>query len=481
MSSVSQMPTGLASPSVASAARRRPSPSVVGRLAASDAIEAGGFTPGTILVERYRVIGLIGRGGMGEVYRADDLKLGQPVALKFLPKHLSTDKERLERFFAEVRNARQVAHPNVCRVYDIGEVDGEHFLSMEYVDGEDLASLLRRIGRLPPDKALDIARQLCAGLASAHDRGILHRDLKPANVMVDGRGRARIMDFGLAVAAGEGASGDETAGTPAYMAPEQFAGKSASVRSDLYSLGLVLYELSTGKRAFDAVTIAGYRKKHSEETPTKPSAVLPDFDPAVERVILRCIEKDPAQRPSSAAQVAAALPGGDPLAAALAAGETPSPEMVAAAGQRSGLEPAQARWLLLGLAVVLAAAIFLTPRANIAWFVGLDKSPAVLRERTREILQLAGLTPKPVDFAESFETNWDFLSWAAAHGGFQKGMGRDAVAFSYRQALSDLSPAGHQRSGARSASHDSGPGAGRSRRWVRSRSTREASSSGSRS
>jgi serine/threonine-protein kinase len=439
ISSVSQLPTGLASPSVAAKAQRRPVSSVVGRLASSDAIAAGGFTPGAILAERYRIIGLIGRGGMGEVYRADDLKLGQPVALKFLPKHLSGDKERLERFFGEVRNARQVAHPNVCRVYDIAEVDSEHFLSMEYVDGEDLASLLKRIGRLPPDKALDLARQLCAGLAAAHDRGILHRDLKPANVMVDGRGRARIMDFGLAVAGGE-AGADESSGTPAYMAPEQFAGKPATVRSDLYALGLVLYELSTGRRAFDAVTIAAYRKKHAEETPTRPSAVLPDFDPAVERVILRCIEKDPAQRPSSAAKVAAALPGGDPLAAALAAGETPSPEMVAAAGERGAISPSTARRLLLALAAVVGLSIFLTPRANIAAFVGLEKSPELLRERAREIIAGAGLARKPADYANVFLTDADLLRWAAENRRLGADLSRDAVAFHYRQALLPLRP-----------------------------------------
>ena len=413
---------------------------MVGRLASSDAAGSAGFTPGTILVERYRIIGLVGRGGMGEVYRADDLKLGQPVALKFLPKHLSQSPERLDRFFAEVRNARQVAHPNVCRVYDIGDVEGEHFLSMEYVDGEDLSSLLKRIGRLPPDKALDLSRQLCAGLAAAHDRGILHRDLKPANVMVDGRGRARIMDFGLAVAGTEGEGEGETSGTPAYMAPEQFAGKGASVRSDLYALGLVLYELFTGKRAFDAVTIAGYRKKHAEQTPTLPSAVLPDFDPVVERVILRCIEKDPQRRPASASQVAAALPGGDPLAAALAAGETPSPEMVAAAGEKGAISPSTARRLLLALAAAVALSIFLTPRANIAAFVGLEKSPELLRERAREILAGAGLAQKPADFANVFLTDADFLRWAAENRRLGADLSRDAVAFDYRQARLPLTP-----------------------------------------
>ena len=132
----------------------------------------GGFTPGVVLQGRYRIVGLIGRGGMGEVYRAQDLKLGQAVALKFLPEEVGREPARLERFLNEVRIARQISHPNVCRVYDVGDADGRHFLSMEFVDGEDLASLLRRIGRLPADKGIEVARQVCAGLAAAHDRGV---------------------------------------------------------------------------------------------------------------------------------------------------------------------------------------------------------------------------------------------------------------------------------------------------------------------
>src|SRR5437762_2299506 len=168
-------------------------------LTSTDAIDHGRFAPGTLLEGRYRIVGRLGRGGMGEVYRADDLKLGQPVALKFLPESLAGDATRLARFLGEVRMARQVSHSSVCRVYDIGETDHLHFISMEYVDGEDLASLLRRIGRLPQDKAVVVARQICAGLSAAHEKGILHRDLKPANVMIDGRGHVRITDFGLAV------------------------------------------------------------------------------------------------------------------------------------------------------------------------------------------------------------------------------------------------------------------------------------------
>jgi len=163
-----------------------------------DSLMHGRFLPGAMLADRYRIVGLLGKGGMGEVYRADDLKLGQAVALKFLPLRFSEDPKRLVYFHNEVRLARQVSHPNVCRVHDICEADGQNFLSMEYVDGEDLATLIRRIGCLPHDKGLDIARQLCAGLAAAHDRGVLHRDLKPSNVMLDGRGRIKITDFGLA-------------------------------------------------------------------------------------------------------------------------------------------------------------------------------------------------------------------------------------------------------------------------------------------
>src|SRR3989475_2071154 len=196
-----------------------------------------GFAPGSIVAGRYRLVAVLGRGGMGEVYRADDLTLDQPVALKFLPEGVAADRARLEQFHNELRVARQVSHKNVCRLYDLGEADGRRFLTMECVDGEDLASLLRRIGRFPQERALEIARQLCAGVAAAHDRGVIHRDLKPANVMLDAEGNIRITDFGLAI--GTGASDPrDRAGTPAYMAPEQISGRPLSAQSDLYALGL---------------------------------------------------------------------------------------------------------------------------------------------------------------------------------------------------------------------------------------------------
>ena len=274
--------------------------------------DEGRFAAGTVIAERYRIVSLLGRGGMGEVFRADDLTLGQPVALKFLPKSM-TDEFMLERFRNEVRIARRISHPNVCRVYDIGETDNQVFLSMEYVDGEDLSSLVRRIGRLPRDKALEIARKICAGLAAAHDKGVLHRDLKPSNIMLDGRGEVLIMDFGLAGLVHE--IEDVRSGTPAYMAPEQLVGKEVTARSDIYALGLVLYELFTGKPAFEGKTHDEIMRVRRESTPHRLSTLVHDLDPSVEMVILRCLEEEPENRPSSALIVSAALPGGEYLIA----------------------------------------------------------------------------------------------------------------------------------------------------------------------
>lgn len=276
---------------------RRPSSSSSGWLTSSDSISHGRFAPGAVLDGRYRILNLLGRGGMGEVYRADDLRLGQPVALKFLPDAVATDAMRLAQFHNEVRTARQVSHPNICRVYDIGEANGLLFLSMEFVKGEDLATSLRRIGRFPEDKATDIARQLCAGLAAAHERGVLHRDLKPANVMLDEAGKVRLMDFGLATV---GAVEDVRVGTPAYMAPEQLLGRGVTERSDIYALGLVLYELFTGRRAFTASTLNELIEQHQSGSLTPPRAIVPTLDPAIDRAILRALDPDPARRPGSA-------------------------------------------------------------------------------------------------------------------------------------------------------------------------------------
>src|SRR5258707_579637 len=261
----------------------------------------GGFTPGTVLAARYRVVARLGRGGMGEVYRADDLKLGQAVALKFVRGALSP--EVLKRLYSEVALGRQVSHPSVCRLYDVVEVEHETFLAMEYVDGEDLQSLLARIGRLPPDKAVEIARDLCSGLAAVHEKGIIHRDLKPANVMIDGRGRARIT----------------------------------------------------------------------------------------------------------------LLPGMDPLEAAVAAGETPSPEIVAAAATVGDLSAGRAWGALACVIGGLVLAPWLADQTGYLQRALLPKTPEVMADRAREVLGRLAPDRMMADEAYSFERDVAYLGDVGAH------------------------------------------------------------------
>lgn len=383
----------------------------------SGVADQGRFLPGALLAERYRIVALIGKGGMGEVYRADDLILGQSVALKFLPEAASKNEELLMRFRNEVRLARRVSHANVCRVYDVGEVEGQTFLSMEYVDGEDLASLLRRIGRVPPDKAVEIARQVCAGLAAAHREGVLHRDLKPANIMLDSRGHAVITDFGLAGLADQIRAAEVRSGTPAYMSPEQLAGREVTEKSDIYSLGLVLYEIFTGKRAFEAETLAEIVRVRTEKPISHPSSWVKDLDAAVERVIMRCLEPDPARRPATAFAVAAALPGGDPLAAALAAGEMPSPEMVAAAGETEAIRP---RVAVIGMAAVIVGLLITVGiglRVNGLGMMAQPLPPEVLRVKAQEIIQSLGYLERPVDESGQWYYESGFTDYVQKHEG----------------------------------------------------------------
>lgn len=373
--------------------------------------EEGRFVAGTLLGGRYRIIALLGRGGMGEVYRATDLTLGQSVALKFLPEEAARDQRLLERFHGEVRVARQVSHPNVCRVYDIGEVEGMPFLSMEYVDGEDLSSLLLRIGRLPSHKALETSRKICAGLAAAHDRGIIHRDLKPANIMMNKRGEVVIMDFGLAALAGELSGAEARNGTPAYMAPEQLKGAEVTARSDIYALGLVLYELFTGKRPYDGGTVQKLLEQEEAAQLTSMTSIAADVDPGVEQAIRRCLDPDPVKRPSSARGVAAALPGGDALAMALAAGETPSPEVVAASGETEGL-PLK---FSVPCVAVIAVCLFVIPvvrqRADALLHAPLVYPPQVLQQKARDTAALLGYPKKPVDSEFWLSYRDDLLSY----------------------------------------------------------------------
>lgn len=434
--------------SAADARRPRSAPSTNPALISSDPIGGGRFTPGTIVAERYRIVALLGRGGMGEVYRAEDLKLAQVVAIKFLPTSFSEDASILERFHSEVRVARQISHPNVCRVFDIGDAEGVPFLTMEYVDGEDLSSVVRRIGRLPQDKAAELSRQICAGLAAAHDKGIVHRDLKPSNLMLDGSGKIRITDFGLAGIAANIQGAEVRAGTPAYMAPEQLSGKSVTIKSDIYSLGLVMYEILTGKRAFDANTMPELLKARETGTLTNPSSIVKDLDPLMERVIFRCLEKDPAKRPSSALQVAAALPGGDPLAAALAAGETPSPEMVAAAGETEGTKPKLAVAWLAGVAILLGSITYLGIRESGMKYLHLQNSGEVMSHKAREMVASLGYGQAPKDSAYGYaydDAYLEYLEQKEKPGReWNRILGERAplLRFWYRESPKELSPIG---------------------------------------
>ena len=261
------------------------------------------FSAGDVFAGRYRMIARVGRGGMGDVWRADDMVLETPVALKLI--HSSSPSDR-SRILQEVRLARQVTHPAVCRVFDVGEAGETIFFSMEFVQGEDLASLLRRTGRLTSERVVEIAHQLCAGLAAAHAQGVFHRDLKPANVLMDPDGQVRITDFGIAVTAKDLAP-SAIAGTLGYMAPEQLAADAAiSNRTDIYALGVVLFELVTGQP---------YHTLSPEDPSARLSRLAPGLSPALARAILKATARDPKDRPANALEMSEALPDVDNVGA----------------------------------------------------------------------------------------------------------------------------------------------------------------------
>ena len=273
------------------------------------------------------------------------------------------------------------------------------FISMEYVeyvDGEDLASLLLRIGRLPADKALETARKLCAGLAAAHDRGIIHRDLKPQNIMMNKRGDVVIMDFGLAAIAGQLSGAEVRNGTPAYMAPEQLRGAEVTAKSDIYALGLVLYELFTGKRPFDANTVQAMLRQQESAQLTSMTSIAADIDPGVEKAIRRCLDPDPARRPANVLSVAAA-------------GEMPSPELVASAGKLEGLAPRYSIPCLVAIVVCLCGAVALRARYGAIMHTPLDNPPEVLAHQAREMASSFGYPKRPADSALSLNNRGDLL------------------------------------------------------------------------
>ncbi|QDT13211.1 serine/threonine-protein kinase [Planctomycetes bacterium K23_9] len=360
------------------------------------------FPSGTLLKDRYRIVSLIGQGGIGEVYRADDLELGTSVALKFQPAQDEVETARDDHLLNEVRLARQISHPNVCRVHDIGEYEGQRFITMQYIDGEDLRSLLHRVGRLSHSKAIEISHQLCSALSAAHARGLLHRDLKPSNIMVDGNGNAYITDFGLAVISSDRTGVGDSPGTPAYMAPEQLLSGVTTVQSDFYSLGLVLYELFTGQRAHAHGSMAELLELHSKASqPTKPSDVIDDLSPAVDAAIRRCLDSDPSGRPLSAASLATQLSAGDPLTATMITDEVPSPDLVATYGERGILSPTTV--LVLQFAIVIGLAVILMLCGKSRWvnMAGFDR-PEVLQRDARKLISRFGYHTAGFDSANGF-------------------------------------------------------------------------------
>jgi len=267
------------------------------------------LTRGTTLAGRYEIIEELGRGGMGNVYRVEDKKTKEELALKLIKPEIASDKKTLERFSNELKLAHKISHKNVCRMYHLGEEEGVHFITMEYIPGEDLKSMIRMTRQLTVGTAISMAKQVCDGLEEAHRLGVIHRDLKPSNIMIDKAGTIRIMDFGIARSLKtKGITGTGVMiGTPEYMSPEQVEGKEADPHSDIYSLGIILFEVLTGRLPFEGDTAFAIGLKHKSEAPENPRKLNSQIPEDLSRLILKCLEKDKENRYQSAEELRSEL------------------------------------------------------------------------------------------------------------------------------------------------------------------------------
>jgi len=264
---------------------------------------------GSTFAKRYEVLEELGRGGMGRIYKVVDRRIKEEIALKLLRSDIADDPKVVERFSNELKFARKIVHKNVARMYDLGEEEGVLYITMEFVPGEDLKAFIKRAGLLSLGKTIAIIDQVCEGLVEAHRVGLVHRDLKPQNVMIDKAGNAHIMDFGIARSlSAEGITdAGVIIGTPDYMSPEQVEGEEVDQRSDLYSLGVILYEMVTGRVPFQADSAFAVGMKHKTEIPKDPRAINPQIPEDLGRLIMKCMEKDRDKRYQTAKEVLAEL------------------------------------------------------------------------------------------------------------------------------------------------------------------------------
>ena len=342
---------------------------------------------GTTFAGRYRIIEELGVGGMGRVYKVLDREVGEKIALKLLRPEIAARGDMIRRFREELRLARRVGHKNVCRMFDLGSFEGTFFITMEYVDGEDLKRFLRRSGRLTVGKAVAIARQIGEGLAEAHRLGVVHRDLKPQNIMIDGEGNARIMDFGIArsvQAEGVTAAG-AVIGTPEYMSPEQVEGKAADPRADIYALGVVLFEMLSGRLPFEGDTPLSVAVKHKTEAPPDPRTLNPAIPAGLAEAILKCLEKDREKRYGTVEALMADLErAGDEKAKPRAMRQPQRPAPSAASSEARPAPRSRKKWTFALVSLFLIAALsfpayrFVRRMARTGWAKG-TALPEVMR------------------------------------------------------------------------------------------------------